>query len=147
MRKIINLLYIVFLSLFIVTSCRRNNLGEKSKYADNVNNLEGVSLELNQKQYKSEGDTFELTTLNDSEKEISYGVPFILEYFEEGAWYEVKPDQEMAFVLILYTLPPGDQASDKLNLEYYEPLKPGHYRIVREIEDQALTAEFEVIKE
>ena len=147
MKKIVGLLCVLCLTFFIIASCGGNNLGKKSEYGDNVNNLEGVSLQLNQEQYKSEGDTFNLTVVNDSEKEISYGVPFIVEYLKEETWYEVEPDQEMAFVLILYTLPPNDQASDELNLKHYEPLEPGHYRIVRQIGDKALTAEFEVINE
>jgi len=134
------------MSLFILMSCGKNNLGEESDYGENVNNLEGVSIHLSKDTYKPEGETFELTVVNDSEEDISYGAPYTLEYYKEDTWYEVEPDNEIGFILILYTLPPGDEASEELNLESYEPLESGHYRIVRQIDDETLTTEFEVTK-
>ena len=146
MKKIITLLSVPLISLFILMSCGKNNLGEESPYGEDVNNLEGVSIELNKDTYKPKGDTFELTVVNDSEEEISYGAPYTLEYYKEDTWYEVEPNNEIGFILILYTLPPGDEASEELNLESYEPLETGRYRIIRQIGDDTLTTEFEVTK-
>lgn len=135
------------MSIFILTSCGTNNLGEESPYGEDVNNLDGVSIELNKDTYKPEGDIFELTVINDSEEDISYGVPYTLEYYKEDKWYEVEPDNEIGFVLILYTLSPGDEASDEINLDSYEPLETGRYRVLRQIDDETLTTEFEVAEE
>ena len=147
MKKIISLLSLTLMSIFILTSCGTNNLGEESPYGEDVNNLDGVSIELNKDTYKPEGDIFELTVINDSEEDISYGVPYTLEYYKEDKWYEVEPDNEIGFVLILYTLSPGDEASDEINLDSYEPLETGRYRVLRQIGDETLTTEFEVAEE
>ena len=147
MKKIIALLSLTLMSIFILTSCGTNNLGEESPYGEDVNNLDGVSIELNKDTYKPEGDIFELTVINDSEEDISYGVPYTLEYYKEDKWYEVEPDNEIGFVLILYTLSPGDEASDEFNLDSYEPLETGRYRVLRQIGDETLTTEFEVAEE
>ena len=52
MKKIITLLSVPLISLFILMSCGKNNLGEESPYGEDVNNLEIVSIELNKDTYK-----------------------------------------------------------------------------------------------
>ena len=42
---------------------------------------------------------------------------------------------------------PGEEASEGINLEYYEPLDEGKYRIIRLMYGGPLAAEFEVVKE
>lgn len=106
--------------------------------------MENVSIELEKDQYSSEGDTFILNTINNSEDEISYGIAFTLEKEDDNEWFIVEPEEEMAFILIAHILGPGEEAQDELNMEYYEPLDPGEYRVVREIEGEVMTAEFEV---
>lgn len=146
MKKIIALLSIILVSLIILMSCGTNSLGEESPYGENVNQLDGVSIELNKETYQPEGDTFELNVINNSEEQITYGVPYTLEYYDEGIWYEVEPDEEIAFILIAHILDAGDEATEELNLEFYEPLEIGRYRIVRLIGEDPLTAEFEIVK-
>lgn len=143
MKKLLTVLSIVG---FILLGCGSNDLGEESAFGENVNQLEGVSIELNEDTYQPEGDYFELTVVNDSEEEISYGVEYSLEYYDEDTWYEVEPDEEMAFILIAHMLGPDDEASDEINLEYFEPMAPGRYRVIRRIQGDPLTAEFEVVE-
>lgn len=137
---------LVFISLisFILLGCSSNDLGEESTYGENVNQLDGVSLKLNADTYKPEGDLFELTVVNDSEEEISYGVEYHLEYLSDGTWFQVEPKEEMMFILIAHILAPGEESTEEINLEYFEPLKPGRYRVVRLIAGEPMTAEFEV---
>lgn len=116
---------------------------EPSPYEE-VNTLENVRIELEKNEYDSEGDTFLLNTYNDSEDDISYGIAFTLEKEEEGEWFIVEPEEEMAFILIAHILAPGEEAQEELNMEYYEPFDSATYRVVREIEGEVLVAEFEV---
>jgi len=146
MKKIITLLGVVFGSVLLLMSCGTNNLGEESPYGENTNQLGGVAIELTQATYQPEGDTFELRVINDSDEQITYGAPYTLEYNDEGTWYEVETDEEIAFIMIAHILDAGDEATEELNLEFYEPLDLGHYRIVRQINEEPLTAEFEVVE-
>lgn len=130
----------------MLSSCGNNNLGEESPHGeDGVNNLENVSLEMTESAYQPEEDTFELRVINHSESEITYGVEYMIEYEEDGTWYEVEPDEEMAFILIAHILDPGEEAVEEINLSYYEPLEAGSYRLIRKIDGTPLAANFEVI--
>ncbi|MDZ7834672.1 MAG: immunoglobulin-like domain-containing protein [Alkalibacterium sp.] len=129
-------------SMLVLGACAENGL-EPSPYEE-VNTMENVRIELEKDVYSPEGDTFILNTINESEDEISYGIAFSLETEQDGEWFVVEPDEEMAFILIAHVLAPGEEAEDELNMEYYEPLEPGQYRVVREIEGEVLTAEFQV---
>ena len=142
------------LFVFILIGCSTNNLsddsnnienlGEESEFEENVNELEDVSIKLNKDTYQSEDDNFEITVINNSEEEVSYGVDYLLEFKKDEIWYEVEPEEEPGFVLILMTLPPGSEDTDEINLDFYEPLEEGKYRVVRHIEEEPMTAEFEV---
>lgn len=134
-------------AIFLLTACGSTNLGEESSHGSDVNNLEGVTIELTKDTYKSEGDNFELVVKNNSDKEVTYGVPYSLEYMSDGAWYVVEPEEEMAFIMIAFILAAGEEAAEELNLTYYEPLAAGQYRIIRQIDGEELTAEFEVVEE
>lgn len=134
-------------AIFLLTACGSTNLGEESSHGSDVNNLEGVTIELTKDTYKSEGDNFELVVINNSDKEVTYGVPYSLEYLSDGTWYVVEPEEEMAFIMIAFILAAGEEAAEELNLTYYEPLAAGQYRIIRQIDGEELTAEFEVVEE
>lgn len=134
-------------TIFLLTACGSTNLGEESSHGSDVNNLEGVTIELTKDTYKSEGDNFELVVKNNSDKEVTYGVPYSLEYLSDGTWYVVEPEEEMAFIMIAFILAAGEEAAEELNLTYYEPLAAGQYRIIRQIDGEELTAEFEVVEE
>ncbi|OJF93120.1 immunoglobulin-like domain-containing protein [Alkalibacterium sp. 20] len=128
--------------LLFLWGCSSND-AEPSPYEE-VNTLENVKIGLEKDEYDPEGDTFILNTVNESEDDISYGIAFTLEKEEDNTWFMVEPDEEMAFILIAHILGPGEEAQEELNMEYYEPLDTGKYRVVREIESEVLTAEFDV---
>lgn len=129
-------------SLLFIGGCS-SDAAEPSPYEE-VNTLENVKIELEKNEYDPEDDTFRLNTVNESEDDISYGIAFTLEKEEDNTWFMVEPDEEMAFILIAHILGPGEEAQEELNMEYYEPLDTAKYRVVREIEGEVLTAEFEV---
>lgn len=111
---------------------------------EEVNTLDGVNIHLDQDTYAQEGDNFMLTVSNESDEEISYGIAFTVEVEDDGDWYIVEPEEEMAFILIAHMLGPGEEAEEELNMEYYEPFDEGTYRVVRQMEGEVLTAEFTI---
>lgn len=145
--KHIKYLVVLLFSIFVVSGCQSNQLGEESPYGNNVNNIDGVSIELNADTYLPEENQIELTVMNHSDEEITYGVPYILEFLKEDTWYIVEPEEELAFIMIAYILAPGEEETEGINLEPYEPLDGGEYRIIRLINDGPLAAEFEVVEE
>lgn len=139
MTKTIKGLSALFFASFILSACGATK--EESPFEE-VNTLDGVGINLEQEIYEPEGDTFILTVSNESEQEISYGVAFTVEIEQDDNWYVVEPEEEMAFILIAHMLQPGEEAEEELNMEYYEPFEEGHYRVVRQMEGEVLTAEF-----
>ncbi|MER2063225.1 MAG: immunoglobulin-like domain-containing protein [Alkalibacterium sp.] len=129
-------------SVGVLSAC--SEIGSEPSPYEEVNTLEDVRLELEKDSYDPEGDTFMLNTINESDSDISYGIAFSLEKIQDGEWYIVEPDEDMVFIMIAHSLSPGEVAQDELNMEYFEPLESGEYRVVREIEGEVLTAEFEV---
>lgn len=137
---------ILSLTLILLSGCG-SKIGVESPYGSNVNQLEGVSIELNKESYMTEGDVFELTTTNQSEEEVTYGVAYTIEYLNDDTWHIVEPNEEISFILIAQILGPGEEALETISMEYYEPLKSGQYRLIREINNKVLAAEFSVLEE
>lgn len=143
MKKI---LFFSFFSLcFILLGGCNNNIGEESTHGSQVNQLDGVSIELTKDTYSPKEDSFELITKNQSEEEVTYGVGYSIEYLKDNAWYTVRPSEEMSFILIAHILEPGGEVFETISMEYYEPLQTGDYRLLRQINDEILAAEFSVV--
>lgn len=145
-KKLFVTIFLV-MSMILLAACGSNSLGEKSTPGEKVNLLEGVSLELDREVLATEGEEFKLRVINNSEEEITFGAPYELEYFEEGSWYVVKPSEELAFIMVAYILKPDEVKTEIINLEFYEPLAPGRYRVLKYIDEEPLTAEFAVLAE
>ncbi len=62
---------IILGSLFILMSCGMVPLGDESAYGEQVNGLEGVTIELTEERHQPEGDTFELRVVNHSDEQIT----------------------------------------------------------------------------
>ncbi|MCC8181780.1 MAG: hypothetical protein LIO45_02185 [Clostridiales bacterium] len=79
------------------------------------------------------------TVLLDNQGNESYvhGDDFSLEWEQDGAWYVLPPQREVAYCEI-YELPAQSQETLACNLTIYGDLEEGHYRIVLD----ELTAEF-----
>jgi hypothetical protein len=145
MKRTVQIGVLTSTACLLMACSNGNDLGEESPFEkDGVNTIEGISMEMEKNVYQAEGDTFELTISNESEEEITYGVEFILEYLEEDTWYEVEPEEDREFILIAHILQPEEQASEELDLSYYEPLEAGEYRVIREFEGEPFAAEFSV---
>lgn len=139
-------LFLAGTSVFFLAACSNSNeLGEESPFQENgVNTLEEIEMDMVEETYTAEGETFELVVQNNSNEEITYGVEFILEYNDDGTWYEVIPEEEIHFIMLAHILDAGEEATEAIDLSYYEPLEAGEYRLIREFEGEPLAANFEI---
>ena len=75
-------------------------------------------------------DAIELELVNTSDEELHYGEPYKLYRENElGGWEWTN--QDMAFIMPLYTLPAGTQ--ETLEYRFEKPLDAGNYRITKEV--------------
>lgn len=75
-------------------------------------------------------DAIELELVNASDEELHYGEPYKLYRENElGGWEWIN--QDMAFIMPLYTLPAGMQ--ETLEYRFEKPLDAGNYRITKEV--------------
>lgn len=135
-----------FMTLFFLMACQRGGLGGLSDAEEDVNHLQGVSLEFKEETYQAEGDHFELRVINESSDKISYGMDYQVEYLQDGSWMEVEPNDSVYFNMIAQVLDVGEEQIEEINFQFYEPFEEGEYRLVREIEEEILTAGFEIIE-
>ena len=131
-------------SIFVLAGCTKIGTGQKSPYGNDVNQLEGVSIDLDETEFKTSGNTLDLKIHNTSDEEYYYGAEYSLEYLEDDVWHTIETEDDMAVIAIAYVLVPNDTNTDKIDLSFYEPLRPGTYRIIKMIGDEPLTAEFTV---
>lgn len=143
-RKGIKRLGVVLLMFFVTLLWACSNSEKEPTPYEEVNTLRGVRLSLDKEIYESEEDQFILTVYNNSQNEVTYGVAFTVEKLADNEWYVVEPEEEIAFIMIAHILESGEEAEEEINMEYYEPFDPGHYRIIREIEGEVMSAEFQV---
>ena len=145
MKKIFFFVFILFSTIYFA-GCQNNQLGEKAPYGDNYDTLEGVTIRTAAQSYPVGTTSIEIFIENESSEEVTYGAPFTIETFHEDAWYQVEPTQELSFIMIAYILKPDEDATEEISLEFYEAFEPGRYRIVKEINNAAVTAEFEIVE-
>lgn len=67
-----------------------------------------------------------------------------MEYYYKDKWYKVELETEPGFVLLLVTVPSEGENTHEINLEFYESLERGKYRIIRNIVEKPISAEFKV---
>ena len=68
---------------------------------------------------------------NKSDKDISYGNPFMIEKYENGYWKTLKSINELAFTLPAYGLNINDSVELNIDWEYGYGKLNGKYRIVK----------------
>ena len=76
---------------------------------------------------------------------LEYGAPYWLDVQEaDGSWTQVPQAENVGWDAMLYTLPPGEKQAFPcaLSLFDYDFSGGGTFRVVKEIGDQTLTAEF-----
>ncbi|TFE04029.1 immunoglobulin-like domain-containing protein [Jeotgalibacillus salarius] len=123
--------------------------------AEEVNQLEGVSMTVKE----GSGSTTGVTVLikNDSDQEVRHGKPYVLEKKINDEWYRVPIMNGLGdFTDIGYSELPTGSVYERETIwgsGKYDPLENGEYRIVKDImvfkqsrnyDKYDLTAEFEI---
>lgn len=108
-------------------------------------NPPGVMMRTEQASYPAGITGLKVLITNNTDEEISYGAPFILERKQDGKW--LRADMEdMAWIMIAYLLPPGETNTDELGFDAFtDPLSAGEYRILKNIGEGLYSAEFSVM--
>jgi len=109
----------------------------------------GIVLSLDKTELRGDRE-LTYTIVNRSQREISFGEPYDVQVLKEGRWVSTEWMREKVWIVILYTLRPGESISRTIDLP--PDVEPGLYRIVKEVtvvetgEKLVLTAEFAVLR-
>ena len=145
MKKI--LLIILSLStLFIITGCTNNRIGEKTPYDIKTDQ---VTIKVKEDSLTSSQATFIIK--NKTDKEFTYGEPYHLEIKHNDSWHilELEPNNDLFFTMPAYSLKAGESVEKECEWEHgYGQLKKGTYRLVISVslekEKQYIAGEFEI---
>ena len=145
MKKI--LLIILSLStLFIITGCTNNRIGEKTPYDIKTDQ---VTIKVKEDSLTSSQATFIIK--NKTDKEFTYGEPYHLEIKHNDSWHilELEPNNDLFFTMPAYSLKAGESVEKECEWEHgYGQLKKGTYRIVKDVsnkkEQLSVAAEFTI---
>ena len=138
----------MFAFLILLTGCTSKPELVPSKYDEaGLNQLAGVVMTTTQTSYVSGTQKIQLKIRNDTDSEYFYGVAFAVEQKVEGKWYEVPFKEEPVFIQLAVVLAPHSENLETVDLGILAgELKPGLYRIVKEMEGEAVTAEFKIVQ-
>lgn len=130
------------LILLVLVGCSEEAL-EPSVY-DQVNQLDGFKMEVKEGSLSPEGLTLILTNL--TIEEAIFGEYFVLEEKVDGAWYQVPVTikGDYGFQDIGYVLEPGKSQDFHLDWAWlYGSLKPGDYRVIKDVLDFREAGDFD----
>ena len=74
-------------------------------------------------------DTVTATFTNNSGTEWFFGEYFVLQVLLGDVWYDIPPEDDVAFLDVAYTLQPGDVQEQEYNIAPFGDLPAGTYRI------------------
>ncbi|MDW8043923.1 MAG: hypothetical protein RMJ30_06790 [Nitrososphaerota archaeon] len=111
-----------------------------------VDEEKGVRLTLSPAVVKRGIRSIEYTIRNGRDSPIYFGAPYDVQRFEGGKWTSVEWMKDLVWIMILYSLGPGDS----MTLRVYLPddVEPGCYRLVKTVmlrdfgDELVLTATF-----
>ncbi len=75
--------------------------------------------------------TLTYTVVNKLQEKISFGEPYDIQQLRNGEWVSVEWMKDHVWIMILYTLSPGESFSRVVELP--EDIEPGEYRLVKEV--------------
>lgn len=105
-------------------------------------NLKDVYIKAEKTVYELGIKEITLEIKNNSKQEVSYGLQYEVEKFENSKWVKVPFKEEPMFVEIAYILQPGKTNTQVISLSNLKELIAGKYRIVKS--NGLWTAEFEL---
>lgn len=158
MKMLLRMLFCTTISFILLAGCGSNNNSTKTTDWEpttyqSLNDLDGVTMDFKEKTISSSGGM--VIFKNDTNKDYTYGEPFLLEKKIDEHWYQVPIIEEnYGFTAIGYQLSASDFKEWKVKWEWlYGELENGEYRMVKDILDirdqgaydkHYLTAEFTI---
>lgn len=132
----------------MLTACGGTTEGEESPYsADEINQLEGVTMETTEASYPVGTEMVDLVIKNDSDEEVYYGVAFSVEKQDGNRWVIVPFEDDVSWIEIALMLAPKGQNEETVSFDLLEnELTEGTYRIIKEIAGNPVSAEFEIVE-
>lgn len=139
MRRFLFSVFCIAMGLTFLTGCGSN--GNSTERADweptiyeSVNDIEGVTMTVKEGTASSIGLTIAFE--NTSDKQYTYGDPFLLEKKRKGSWHQVPIilDDNYGFNDIGYDLASSDTSEWIVDWKWlYGDLETGEYRIVKDV--------------
>ncbi len=94
-----------------------------------INVIENVALVSTSK----DAEKISCKIANNAQSAIYYGEEIIIEKEHNNSWYRILPTKELVFLSILNVLLPDQEAKFTLDLNYWQPISSGRYRILKKI--------------
>ena len=139
MKKIWCVLTAVCICLFALSGCG----GDYATQFSEVNQLEGVTLSLQEDTLKSTSATFLLT--NDSGEEVAYRLLYHLEELKDGQWEEFPGTAGASWGEETQSVAPGETTEVPINWKTLcGGIGSGEYRMILLVNDLPVAAEFTV---
>ena len=113
MKKLLSLIF-VFVLMLTLASCKMSQ--------------KGVVLTSHKTVYSSDNKNLIVEWTNNLDEEIFFGNPFTLEKYS-SEWSLVETKIEVAFTMPAYPIDAGKSRTHTYNLDAYEDLQKGKYRI------------------
>ena len=151
-------IWICLLALLLLAGCGAEQRDEMVSWPEQnglepfkaeVEAQEGLTLSAEWEAYDPSIEAIWFTLENNSGVEVSMGAEYSLERWLEGDsvpsdWYQVPLVENAGWITISYNLAPGEKFAQACNLSMfdYDFSGGGTFRVVKEIGDQTLTAEF-----
>ena len=130
--------------LFLFTACQTIE-GQIPYDSAKLNPQDGIVMRTVYPIYDAECESLSVTIENNTDATIEFGSQWYLERLSGNRWKTVYPDCELVFTDILYILRPNAKRYDHCYISLYQSkLKEGRYRILKEINGDWYTAEFEI---
>ena len=146
MYRYLSYIVIVFLGAILLAGCGQQGIEANWEPTDHdaVNNLEGVTMAVQEETVSPTGLT--LTLVNNSDRQCIYGEHYVLEKKINKGWYQVPVivEGDYGFVDIGYDLAPDEERQLDVDWEWlYGSLDAGDYRIVKDILDFRATGDYD----
>ena len=109
-------------------------IDNESTIKESDRKAENVKLEIKEGTLTNTGATVIITDKN--ENPYGWGVPYFIEIEEDGLWTEAQDLYRISWIEIAYELDENGQYEQEINWEkFYGELKPGNYRLVKNVYD------------
>jgi hypothetical protein len=115
--------------LLVLTGCTAAAGDLSNSELEEKDRIMPIYLELENTVVTDQTVPLKFTIKNNTQNVYVYGLVFTLLHYDGSKWVEVEMKEEMAFIMIVYNLNPGEVIEGGLDLSfYYNELPKGLYR-------------------